>query len=496
MVPKVNAPDFPQDLDWFNTTESLTLEKLRGKIVLLDFWTYCCINCIHVLPDLKKLEQKYRDELVVVGVHCAKFPNERNAKNIREAISRYEIEHPVVNDHTFTVWKSYNVRAWPTFVLIDPEGKMVGAVSGEGNWDFLNEAIGALAKECKAKGTLKTGILPQLKPETSVEKNILSYPGKIIVDASGQKLFISDSNHNRILLADSNGHVMETIGSGHIGVNDGKFSEATFNHPQGMCLVDENLFVADTENHAIRKIDLKNKTVTTVAGTGKQAAPFATPGDPMTTHLNSPWDLAAFENKIFIAMAGSHQIWMYDLDENQIGPFAGTGQESRVDGPLASSCFAQPSGLAIDGHKLYVADSETSAIRKIDLGTGEVTTLVGIALFDFGDEDGSGDQVRLQHPIGVHAYGGKLFIADTYNHKIKFLDPSTRTCMTVLGTGKPGRSTGNDPAFYEPCGLCVAQPYLYIADTNNHRILKMFLEDRVVSEVKVQLKSAQEISHS
>lgn len=482
MTTKVQAPDFPQNLEWLNTTEPLSLEKLRGKIVLLDFWTYCCINCIHVLPDLKKLEQKYKEELVVVGVHCAKFPNEREIKNIREAILRYEIEHPVVNDHTFTMWKSYNVRAWPSMALIDPKGKLVGSISGEGNWDFLNEAIGALVKEFKGQNKLKLGPLAQIKLETPQEKSILSYPGKIIANGV---LFISDSNHNRILITDTNGRILEKIGSGQIGLDDGNFTQATFNHPQGMCLIGENLYIADTENHAIRKVDCAAKTVTTVAGTGKQAAPFATPGDPMTTHLNSPWDLAVFENRIFIAMAGSHQIWLYDLDENQIGPFAGTGQESRVDGTLQTSCFAQPSGLSLDGHRLYVADSETSSIRKIDLATGEVTTLVGIALFDFGDEDGFGDQVRLQHPIGVHAYGGKLFIADTYNHKIKFLDPRSRTCMTVAGTGKPGRSTGNEPKFYEPCGLWVAPPYLYIADTNNHRILKMFLEDRVVSELKI-----------
>ncbi len=483
MAEKLQASDFPQNLEWFNTTEPLSLEKLRGKIVLLDFWTYCCINCIHVLPDLKKLEQKYREELVVVGVHCAKFPNERNAKNIREAIARYEIEHPVVNDHTFTVWKAYHVRSWPTMVLIDPEGKMVGTVSGEGNWDFLNEAIGAVAKEFKGQNKMKPGVLPQIRPETSQKKSLLSYPGKMIADESGQKLFISDSNHNRILITDNNGRILETIGSGETGLGDGGTAQATFNHPQGICLVNENLYVADTENHAIRKVDLAAKKVTTVAGTGKQAAPFATPGNPMTTHLNSPWDLATFENRIFIAMAGSHQIWMFDLDENQIGPFAGTGQENRIDGPLQTSCFAQPSGLALDGHKLYVADSETSSIRKIDLATGEVTTVVGIALFDFGDVDGYGDQVRLQHPIGLHAYGGKIFVADTYNHKIKLLDPLSRTCMTVIGTGKPGRSLGGEPKFYEPSGLWVVHPYLYIADTNNHRIVKMFLEDRIVKEM-------------
>lgn len=479
MFPKTHAPEFPASLDWFNVSRPLSLEKLRGKIVLLDFWTYCCINCMHVLPDLKRLEQKYREELVVVGVHCAKFPNERNGANIRQAILRYEMEHPVVNDHTFSMWRLYGVRAWPTMAIIDPCGELVGTISGEGNWDFLNEAIGALAREHTARGTLKLGILPEINLEASSQKGGLNYPGKIIADPEGRRLFIADSNNNRILATDLNGKILESFEG--------------FHHPQGMCWIGDNLFVADTENHSICRIDLEAKKVETVAGTGKQAAPFATPGDPLTTHLNSPWDLSAVgDNKILIAMAGSHQIWLFDLGENKIGPFAGTGQESLVEGPLASSCWAQPSGLSLSDHYLYVADSETSSIRQIDLTSGEVTTLVGIALFDFGDVDGAGREVRLQHPIGLHAFGGKIFIADTYNHKIKLLDPKTRECFTISGTGKPGRTlgaagqaSGSNAQFYEPCGLWVVPPYLYIADTNNHRIVKMFLEDRVASEVRI-----------
>ncbi|MDO8526563.1 MAG: hypothetical protein Q7T03_02625 [Deltaproteobacteria bacterium] len=301
-------------------------------------------------------------------------------------------------------------------------------------------------------------------------EGFLSSPGKIIADDAKEKLFISDSNHNRILITDLHGRILETIGSGKTGLNDGSFATATFNHPQGMCLVDNHLYVADTENNALRKVDLLQKTVET---------------PPICKHLHSPLDLVPFENRIYIAMAGSHQIWMFDLQENQIGPFAGTGQESRVDGTLNTSCFAQPSGITIDGHRLYIADAESSSVQKIELVNGEVTTLVGMDMLDSGDVDGSGDQVQLQHPMGIHAYGGKLFLADTDNHKIKFIDPLTRTCMTVLGTGHPGRSTGQEPAFSKPSGLCVIAPYLYIADTDNHRIVKMFLGDRVVSELKL-----------
>jgi len=279
--------------------------------------------------------------------------------------------------------------------------------------------------------------------------------------------------------------VQTIIGSGKTGLQDGPFAQATFNQPQGLCLIDDKLYIADTENHAIRCADCNTRRVDTVAGTGKQAAPFATMGDPLRTHLNSPWDLTARGNHLYIAMAGSHQIWIFDLDENRIGPFAGIGQENRIDGDLGNSCFAQPSGITLDKHNLYVADSETSSIRKIDLSNGSVSTIVGLGLFDFGDLDGAGSDVRLQHPIGIHAFGGKLFVADTYNHKIKLADPLLRRVMTLVGTGKPGRSTGSEPALYEPCGLAIATPHLYIADTNNHRIVRMHLEDQVVMELKI-----------
>ena len=482
---KINPPDFPQGLEWFNTAEPLNWEKLRGKIVLLDFWTYCCINCMHVLPDLKRLEQKYADSLVVIGVHCAKFSNEAVGGNIRQAIARYNIEHAVVNDHTYILWRQFNVRAWPTMALIDPEGMRVGTIAGEGNWDFLNESIGALIKEHEAKGTLKKGAFPLLHREPEIATSLLSFPGKIIADEFQSKLWIADSNHHRILQTDLLGNVQTIIGSGKTGLQDGPFAQATFNQPQGLCLIDDKLYIADTENHAIRCADCNTRRVDTVAGTGKQAAPFATMGDPLRTHLNSPWDLTARGNHLYIAMAGSHQIWIFDLDENRIGPFAGIGQENRIDGDLGNSCFAQPSGITLDKHNLYVADSETSSIRKIDLSNGSVSTIVGLGLFDFGDLDGAGSDVRLQHPIGIHAFGGKLFVADTYNHKIKLADPLLRRVMTLVGTGKPGRSTGSEPALYEPCGLAIATPHLYIADTNNHRIVRMHLEDQVVMELKI-----------
>jgi thiol-disulfide isomerase/thioredoxin len=131
---RVKIQPFPEGLDWINTARPLQPSDLRGKFVLLDFWTYCCINCMHVLPEVKKLEKGYRNELVVIGVHSAKFEGERDTQNITEAVLRYQIEHPVVNDSQLIIWKRFGIRAWPTLALIDPEGYAIWAKSGESAW--------------------------------------------------------------------------------------------------------------------------------------------------------------------------------------------------------------------------------------------------------------------------------------------------------------------------------------------------------------------------
>lgn len=468
---KGRAPELDGGLEWFNTKRPIKLSDLKGKLVLLDFWTYCCINCMHVIPDLKRLEAQYPNELVVIGVHSAKFTNEQEAENIRQAILRYEIKHPVVNDANFAIWKRYFVNAWPTLILINPEGYIIGYYAGEGNYELINNKIGQTIAEFREKGLLDEKPISFDLESKNVISGILSFPGKVIADEPTNRLFIADSNHNRILITDLAGKVIKIAGNGNAGKNDGNFSESTFNHPQGMVLKGNTLFVADTENHLIRRLNLDEETVTTIAGTGKQAGFMTQVGEGLTSSLNSPWDLTLIEDKLYIAMAGSHQIWVMDLDSGLVQPHAGSGHEARIDGPLLSSALAQPSGITTDGKRLYFADSEVSSIRSVDLGSeGMVKTIVGIDLFVYGDKDGIGDEVRLQHPLGILYHEGMIYIADTYNHKIKVIDPKGKSCKTLLGTGEPGNADGKAPEFYEPSGITIANGKLYIADTNNHTI--------------------------
>ena len=468
---KIHAPEFPAELSWLNAGRSLSLQELRGKIVLLDFWTYCCINCMHVIADLKYLENKYSGKpLVAIGVHSAKFTNEKEAANIRQAVWRYEIEHPVLVDSDFAVWQSYGVRAWPTLVMIDPEGYLLGIFSGEGNREMIENYIEVTLDIFAKEGKLNPAPLALQPEKMDLSDSFLSFPGKIAAHQESRRLAVADSNHHRLVVMTPNGKVLEIIGSGVAGRDDGDFEAARFFHPQGMAWHDDDLIVCDTDNHLLRRIDFGSRSVATIAGTGEQARHGQKGGAGLKTPLNSPWDVHIIRNTGYLAMAGPHQIWTIDLKANRVEPFAGSGHEARRDGDLHEAAFAQPSGITGDANRLFIADSEISSIRQIDLRHEKVGTIVGGDLFQFGDRDGTGDNVRLQHPLGALYHEGKVFVADTYNHKIKIVDPEERASTTFLGTGKPGHTDGTAAQFYEPSGLAILGQDLYIADTNNHLI--------------------------
>jgi len=485
-VERKPAPELEGGIAWLNTAGPLKLADLRGKIVLLDFWTFCCINCIHTLPDLARLEKKYEKELVVIGVHSAKFENEKNTDAIRKAILRYQIAHPVVNDADMKIWNRYGVNSWPTLGLIDPDGNIVRGYAGEGNYEEVDRDIAALVTEFDKKGTLdRKPMRFELARSNEKGDTPLYFPGKVLADAASNRLFIADSTHHRIVITDLAGTKLAIAGTGQPGRKDGAFAEAQFDDPQGMALDRQTLYLADRKNHTIRALDLTAGTVSTVAGTGVQDRENRGRGGPaIRTGLNSPWDLLRVENTIYVAMAGHHQIWKFDLETGKIAPHAGTGREDIRDGPLLRSALAQPSGLAYDGKRLYVADSEASAVRTVDLEPGgSVRTLVGLAgqaLFNFGDVDGVGDQVRLQHALGVVYHDGRVYVADTYNSKIKVIDPTKASCETWLGGGR-GAGWLADPLFNEPAGLSVAGDNLYVADTNAHRIRVVNLKTKAIS---------------
>ena len=428
---------------------------------------------MHALPQLAELEAEYRDEMVVVGVHSAKFTQEKSLDNVRQAVLRYDIKHPVANDSGFEVWRQWGVRAWPTFMFVSPEGTVLGKHEGEFDRDALDKAIAGLIADYDAKGLIDRSPMHFTLERDKMSDGPLSFPGKVLADKESDTLVVADSNHNRLVVAGLDGQVRAMVGSGAAGLRDGDFASARFRDPQGIALTGDQIYVADTKNHAIRRVNLSEGNVITLAGTGQPAPRFSSGGPARSTRIKSPWDVALSEANLYIAMAGFHQIWRLDLVSGSIAPHAGSGRENIVDGPLDSAQLAQPSGIVSDGSKLYFADSETSAIRTAEVdAAGVVSTIVGEDLFSFGDLDGPGKSARLQHPLGVDLAGGFLYLTDTYNNKVKRIELVTGEVTTLFGTGQPGLEDGygKQASFHEPAGLSVAGDLIFVADTNNHAI--------------------------
>ncbi|KAJ9186012.1 hypothetical protein P3X46_005570 [Hevea brasiliensis] len=507
------VPEFPTKLDWLNTAPLQFRRELKGKVVVLDFWTYCCINCMHVLPDLEFLEKKYKDmPFTVVGVHSAKFDNEKDLEAIRNAVLRYNISHPVVNDGDMNLWRELGINSWPTFAIVGPNGKLIAQISGEGHRKDLDDLVEAALLYYGGKKLLDGTPIPlalEKDNDSRLFSSLLKFPGKLAIDVLNNRLFISDSNHNRIVVTDLDGNFIVQIGStGEEGLRDGSFDEAIFNRPQGLAYNAKKnlLYVADTENHALREIDFVNERVRTLAGNGAKGSDYKGGGKGMTQLLNSPWDVC-FEpvnEKIYIAMAGQHQIWEHNTLDGVTIAFSGDGYERNLNGSSSTSTsFAQPSGISPspDSKEVYVADSESSSIRALDLKTGGSRLLAGgdpffpDNLFKFGDHDGIGSEVLLQHPLGVLcAKDGQIYIADSYNHKIKKLDPATRRVSTIAGTGKAGFKDGKALAaqLSEPSGIIEAEDgRLIIADTNNSVIRYIDLNKEEAQLLTLELKGVQ-----
>ncbi|MBW9262727.1 MAG: redoxin domain-containing protein [Candidatus Thiodiazotropha sp. (ex. Lucinisca nassula)] len=469
-TPANNHSDFAPGLPWLNVERPLTTDDMLGKVVILDFWTYGCINCIHVLADLKKLEEKYGHQLLVIGVHTPKFDNEKNLQTLKKIVIRYAVDHPVINDVNGLLASYYGMRAWPTRVLIDPKGEVLGKVVGEGRYDQIDNKISELLAQHKA--VLNPSPVPVRLERDEDDTTLLSAPGKITVNAD--YIAISDSLNNRIIVTNHSGKIKYIIGSGTPGKLDGSFTNASFNSPQGVLFNNNHIYVADTGNHLLRTIDLDNKSVTTIAGNGTLERKRSGQFEAKSIGMASPWALALLEDRLFIAMAGSHQIWVYNISNKQLSRFAGSGREGILNGDVDQATFSQPSGLNIHDNWLYVADSEASAVRRIDLTENRVETLMGTGLFDFGDKDGDLKSAKLQHVLGISVKDQtEIYLADTYNHKLKRLDLDSSLAKSLIGDGKPGFLSTVDGQLQlnEPGGLALYEDKLYITDTNNDRIV-------------------------
>ncbi|MGW6688628.1 NHL domain-containing thioredoxin family protein [Streptomyces sp. NPDC054961] len=464
---RVRAPELIGKGGWLNTGgKDLTLADLRGRTVILDFWTFCCVNCLHVLDELRELEEKHRDTLVIIGVHSPKFVHEAEHAAVVDAVERYGVHHPVLDDPELATWKQYAVRAWPTLVVIDPEGYVVAQHAGEGHAHAIARLVAELEAEHEAKGTLRRGDGPYVAPEPVAGE--LRFPGKALVLPSGNFLVSDSTRHQLVELAADGESVVRRVGSGQRG-----FTAESFSEPQGLALLpDGTVVVADTVNHALRRFDPVTGAVETVAGTGRQwwqGSP--TSGPALEVDLSSPWDVAWWQGRVWIAMAGVHQLWTWDPETGTVAVAAGTTNEGLHDGPAAEAWFAQPSGLAATEDRLWIADSETSALRYVhrDGEDYAITTAVGSGLFDFGHRDGEAAQALLQHPLGVTALpDGSVAVCDTYNHALRRYDPATGQ-VTTLATD-----------LREPSDAVLAGDDIVVVESARHRLTRLRLPEEAV----------------
>ncbi|MGH7720428.1 MAG: thioredoxin-like domain-containing protein, partial [Gemmatimonadaceae bacterium] len=429
---------------------------------------------MHVLPQLRELEQRFAREVAVVGVHSGKYITERETSRIREAALRLGNTHPIVNDRQFRVWRSYAVRAWPTLVVVDPSGYVLGSHAGEFTADEIAPVLARVIAANERSGALvrqKRHVPPD---EPAVRPGALRYPGSVEVD--GDRIAIADSGHHRVLigrLTDDGARVrLELSVGGERGFENGPGAGARFDFPQGMAFHDDTLYVADAGNHAIRAVDTRTGHVRTVAGTGAQ---LRTRADLRAGALSSPWDVAVPGDRLFIAMAGTHQIWSLELPEGRPRVHSGSGHEDIVDGPHDDAALAQPMGLAPRGDRLYFVDAESSAVRWTDISRDDsVGTVIGTGLFDFGDRDGTGDEVRMQHQQGIALHSsGRLLVADSYNDALKWVNPETRVAETWVR------------GLHEPGGIACGTHHAYVADTNAHRVARVGWETGVIEGVEV-----------
>ncbi len=481
------APPFPGSSSWLNVDKPLLLSELAGQVVLLYFWTYSSIECLSVLPGLRKLEKNHPNGFSVIGVHCPKFPAEHDLRNLQNIACQYDLTCPLLHDHAFETWKAYSVRDWPTFVLIDQTGRIASYFSGRESLEFVEHQVERLLQECPVDAAGRR-VSPRRHRRRS---SPLHFPSVVLVDLPARRLFIADTGHHRILICDLAGQCLDRIGSGVRSRRDGTFDQAAFSWPRGLSLDEDHLYVADTGNHLLRRCNLARRIVSTVAGTGEQEMrpQIVGPGKPLQISLSSPWGLCRLHRSLFITMPGLHQLWLFDLVTQEIGTYAGTGFPGRIDGSWQHAGFAQPTGVTSDSKYLYVTDSDSSAIRRLSVEVyPQVSTVIGRDPFHFGDEDGGVETARLQHPSGIVFAAGQFLVADSYNNKIKsmIITGEEMTVKTRFGTGTAGFKDGDHPCFNAPSGLSHGDGKLFIADTNNHAIRVADLTSGLITTLTIR----------
>ncbi len=510
IAPDINWPD----MKWVNYDRALSLGELRGKVIVLYFWTAGSVQCHHLFPALRHMEDNHSEELAIIGIHTPKFSAERSIDTVRHAVARYGLRHPVVHDPDRLIWRLYAVKSWPTLVFIGADGRLLGQVANEPDTDSLLTAVSQIVQKAYKSGQMRLTPMPRanfIQPDQR-----FYYPSHIkrirlpILEGDDEPAnapqapapggaptggprpdaarrepedegpverdywIVSDTGHNQIVLLNNTGKELRRFGAIDAGFKDGDADAAQFRMPSGVYPYRRSIYIADTGNHAIRRLDLENDIVTTVAGNGKRGGYLGAPIQASAASLASPYDVVVASGQLYFCNTGTHQLGRYDFQSNSISVLAGNGAEAIVDGPPLNASFARPMALtpSADGSRLYVCDAETSSIRSVLLtGDFRISTLIGNGPYDFGKIDGPFLRARLQQPLGVCMHRGMLVVADSYNNILRELDLGQQ--MTREFIGMEYKNVDHRPLpLSEPIGVASIDDQKFLCvDRNNHRIV-------------------------
>lgn len=448
--PRVEALPLHAGGGWLGVPLS-TFRDLRGRVVLLHFWSASSVGSARAVEELRGLERRFADVLTVIGVHSPRFAHERRPQVVRDAVARLRLQHPVLDDYELVNWDAYAIDSVPTVVLLDHQGRVVGDAEGCGHAGELADAIERLVGEAEQEGALEreplaaTGLLDEdLDMSPLAGDGELTFPAGVAADvhADGvRRIAIADTGRDRVLLCRPDGQLTEVL--------DGYY------RPQGLRFDGPDaLLVCEPCADRVWRVDLAS-------------------GDRrlVTDRVLSPADVVRWHGRLVVAGAAQHVLIAVDED-GATELLAGDGSEGLRDGaaPTGTS-LAQPSALAVtsDGELAFL-DAQSSSLRVLDRPGGTVRTLVGIDPERGGERDGDRAAAGLQHPLGLAAVGDELLIADTYNGRLRVWRDGLLTTVPLA-------------TFVEPVALAALPGgFVLVADRARHCVAALHVgEARVVT---------------
>jgi sugar lactone lactonase YvrE len=450
--------ELPQSLEWLNVDQPPSLSALRGRACVLAFVNAGSTWSLRVLQQLAQQQARHGGRLQVLAIDVPRFDHERDSRQVAQRFASHDFGFPVAHDRDWAAWQHFGIEAWPTLLLVDPDGELRARFVGDGHGRTLELRINELLADADASAT-PLPLRAQVEPSMP-----LRFPGGLAL--GGKYLYVADSGHHRVLECDQAGRVLRQFGTGRAGFLDGAAETASFNRPLRLSAHHGSLYVADGGNHAIRRIDLRRGDVVTLIGSGQPGAPVeGTVAEPRTVSLDHPCAMALTDDTLLIACSGDNRIWEYDLGSRDLQLAAGSGELAVTDGVGEEAAFAEPVALAAVRQLLYVCDGAGSAIRSLNVRTRQVTTLLGRDGWHHGHADGTRTEALLQHPqaIALDPDAPLLWIADSGNNALRTLR---------LGGGQLETCKLSQP-LHGPAGLAVADGVIWIADTLSHAVLRL-----------------------